>query len=66
MGDSSAGGEGDHQVIVIVVTDSYTCLLSVPVSISLPYLSVVRCGWREDGENREGGPSGLEFLHHGS
>jgi hypothetical protein len=32
----------DHQVIIIAVTDGYTIFLSVPLSISSPYLFVVR------------------------
>jgi hypothetical protein len=50
----------DHHVTTIVVSDSYTSFLSVPVSISLPYQYVVHCGWREVTEE----PGGVEFFHH--
>jgi hypothetical protein len=42
----------DHQVTIIAVTNGYTCFLSLPVSISLTYPSVVRCGLREVREER--------------
>jgi len=37
-------GMPDRQVIIIAVTDGYIGFLSVPVSISLPYLFVLRSG----------------------